>query len=133
MSEFQHNSPDKGFDMHRMPELSENTTLGEVFSHFRNELMGKTLTMHFVSGDDENIIRSSTIKWSGILEDGKIAFLTEDALDQPTMLEFDGQSTSFTWSIYEATDLWFQDTNDDRLWWGIYDEPLKPAILRLEE
>lgn len=133
MSEFAHNSSNNGIDMHQMPELSQETTIGEVLSHFRDKLTGKTLTMHFAVGGEEDIVRSSTIGWSGVLEDGKVALLTDDALGQPNMIEFDSNSTNFSWSIYEANDLWFQDKTDDRLWWGIYDEPLAPAYLRLEE
>lgn len=129
----EHFPQNTGINMNEMPGFSEKTTLAEVIRHFQNELSGKSLTMHFGNGA-EDIVTHSTIYDAFVTEDGTISLLTEDALEQPAVLQFSGDDIDFTWSIYEVNDLWFEDPNDENTWWGIYDEGLTPGyIVRKEE
>lgn len=121
-----------GIDYFNMPGKTEKTTVADVLGYFDKTIPGKVLTTHFAVGGPEDIVTSSNIE-AIALDDSDVSLMTTDAFGKPTIFKFDGSNTHFAPSIYEAGDFWFQDLQDERIWYGIYDEPLTPAYLRRAE
>jgi hypothetical protein len=130
MSEFRASNP-QGIDIYAMPGYTEHTSFAEIVRFFCDQIPGKTLTIHHASPHGHAEF-SSLIHWSGVLENGKVAIVAEDAFQKPVIHEFDGQRTDFIGSIYEENDVWF--TEDGDTWFGIYDDPISELVIRrLEE
>jgi hypothetical protein len=113
-----------------MPGYTDQIPFAEVVKYFSDQIPGKTLTIHHGSPHG-HVEFSCPIHWSGVLDNGRVALVAEDAFHKPVIHEVDGQLTDFIGSIYEENDIWF--TEDYETWFGIYDEPIAGQVIKLGE
>lgn len=122
-------------DMSQFPGLTNDTSFSDVARHFIDLLPGKILTTHYQTpGNEEDVVTAVPIEMAAVLSDGTVSIITPDVNLQPSALQVDGKRTPFIWSIYEENDLWFQDPENDKIWYGIYDTALTLGyIVRAED
>jgi hypothetical protein len=131
MSDYHHKHT--GINPNDVPSRAEDTSIADVIKHFRKDLGGKVLTMHFCAGDLDDFVSQSRVNVGDVTDDGIVTLLTKDRLDKMAFHQFDGNRTNFHWPLYETNDFWFPDDFDDRVWWGISDKGIEPDYLALKK
>ena len=130
MSEYS-SSEQPGINIEMFDGLHNSTTFDEIARYFKDDLVGKTLTTHLALGGEEDVVTAVTIFEVRVTNEGEIHLLTEDMFGLPIIHTIDGKRARYTESIYEENDLWFEDPEDSRVWYGIYDTPLLPQYVRI--
>ena len=121
-------------DMSQFPGLCSRTSFADVTRYFRELIPGKILTTHYQTPNDEDdVITAFPIEYAAVWNDDTVFIVTPDINLQPSALHLDGNRTPFIWSIYEENDLWFQDPENDKIWYGIYDTELTPSYLFMDD
>lgn len=125
---FEYSTP--GIDISQFPESLSEATFADIVRYFKDEMPGKILTTHYQTPQGEqDVVIAAPIDMAAVLSGDVVSIITPDVIRQPSLLHLDGVRTQFVWSIYEENDLWFQDPDNEMIWYGIYDTELSPQYL----